>query len=155
MSAPHSSRWGRGATGRRAGSVNPQLRVSDAERADVADRLSKHYSDGRLDQAEFDERLDRAMKAKTQADLHGLFADLPADEDPGKAVSQQARRRSPRIVGLVLIIVIAAILGHSLAVSFIPFFFWHALTGSVFTWLLIALAIFLWLRYGPRRRDRS
>src|SRR5215471_7153623 len=58
--------------------TDPQMRISDADRADVADRLSKHYSDGRLDQAEFNERLDRAMKAKTQADLAGLFTDLPA-----------------------------------------------------------------------------
>jgi Domain of unknown function (DUF1707) len=155
MSAPSSSRWGRGAAGRRASSVSPQLRVSDAERADVADRLSKHYSDGRLDQAEFDERLDQAMKAKTQSDLHGLFTDLPAAEEPGKPVRQRSRRRGPRIAGLVLIILIAAILGHALAGAFIPFFFWHALTGSFFTWLLIGLLVFLWLRYGPRHRDRS
>ena len=46
------------------------LRISDAERAEVADLLSKHYGDGRLDQAEFNERLDQAMKAKTYSDLY-------------------------------------------------------------------------------------
>ncbi len=33
------------------------LRVSDAERQAVTDRLAEHFGDGRLDQAEFDERV--------------------------------------------------------------------------------------------------
>jgi hypothetical protein len=53
------------------------MRVSDAERSQVAERLSRHYADGRLDDAEFEARLDRAMRATTRADLLGLFADLP------------------------------------------------------------------------------
>jgi hypothetical protein len=53
------------------------MRVSDAERAEVADRLARHFADGRLDQAEFDERASRAMAAKTVGDLQGLFDDLP------------------------------------------------------------------------------
>src|SRR5258708_20517577 len=69
--------WAAGYSRRRGGPANPNLRVSDAERADVADGLSKHYGDGRLDQAEFNERMERAMSAKTQGDFAGLFADLP------------------------------------------------------------------------------
>ena len=53
------------------------MRVSDAERAEVADRLARHFAEGRLDQAEFDERVSRAMAAKTVGDLRGLFDDLP------------------------------------------------------------------------------
>jgi Domain of unknown function (DUF1707) len=56
---------------------NDNIRVSDAERAEVADRLGEHYSDGRLDKAEFDERVAHAMSAKTRGDLNGLFDDLP------------------------------------------------------------------------------
>jgi len=52
------------------------LRVSDAEREAVCDRLAGHFAAGRLDQAEFDDRVARAMSAKTRADLRGLFADL-------------------------------------------------------------------------------
>jgi hypothetical protein len=155
MSSPRSSRWARGPAARRASSVDPGLRVSDAERADVADRLSKHYSDGRLDQAEFNERLDRAMKAKTQSDLSGLFADLPATEDPGKEVRQHSappprRRPRHRIIGLVLIIVIAAVIGHALA---LPFVFWHPL-GGLFPWLLIGLLAFLLWRSSSGRRSQ-
>jgi hypothetical protein len=57
---------------------NPDLRVSDAERTEVAERLGHHYSDGRLNQDEFNERVERAMGAKTQSDLTGLFDDLPS-----------------------------------------------------------------------------
>jgi len=158
-------RWARGSSGR-AGYVDPQMRVSDAERADVADRLSKHYSDGRLDQAEFNERLDRAMQAKTRADLSGLFTDLPGAEEPREAPRKEVRkvdhqetpprngRPRGRLIGLILIVVIAVVVGHALGMSFLPFFFWHTLTGSIIPWLLIALLVFLWLRYGPRRRQR-
>ena len=52
------------------------LRVSDAERAAVCGRLAEHFAAGRLDQAEFDDRVGRAMNAKTRADLRRLFADL-------------------------------------------------------------------------------
>jgi hypothetical protein len=158
MSSPRSSRWARGSAAR-AGSVDPQLRVSDAERAEVADRLSKHYSDGRLDQAEFDERLDQAMKAKTQADLAGLFTDLPVTGGPGNALPQPSGRPGNghpfrRIVGLVLIVVVTLVLWHALAVSFVPFFFWHVLGGSFVPWLLVGLVVFLWLRHGPGSRHR-
>ncbi|MCL2586143.1 MAG: DUF1707 domain-containing protein [Streptosporangiales bacterium] len=53
------------------------LRVSDAERSEVAELLGRHYSDGRLDKTELDERVSRAMSAKTRGDLNGLFDDLP------------------------------------------------------------------------------
>src|SRR5258705_5026005 len=58
------------------------MRVSDAERQAVADRLAEHFSSRRLDQAEFDERIGKAMSAKTRADLNGLFDDLPETRAP-------------------------------------------------------------------------
>ena len=52
------------------------LRVSDAERQAASGQLAEHFAAGRLDQAEFDDRVGRAMSAKTRGDLRGLFADL-------------------------------------------------------------------------------
>ena len=69
MPAPYNPPWGRGSFGRRASQADPNMRVSHAERTEVADRLSKHYGDGRLDEEEFNERLDRAMKAKTRSEI--------------------------------------------------------------------------------------
>jgi hypothetical protein len=53
------------------------LRVSDAERDAVAAELAEHLKDGRLDTAEFDERVGQAVTAKTRGDLDRLMADLP------------------------------------------------------------------------------
>jgi hypothetical protein len=133
------------------------MRVSDADRAQVADRLAQHYGDGRLDQAELDERLGRAMSAKTQADLSGLFADLPDIEEravPARpragGPARQPPRRPRRLLPLLLIVVITIAVWHTLAEGFFawPLGFW--LVGA--PWLWIALLAFLWLRYGPRRR---
>ena len=161
MSA-HSSRWARGS----ACPANPQMRISDADRAEVADRLSKHYSDGRLDQAEFNERLDRAMNAKTQADLNGLFADLPATDEPDKAAraakavhqpDQRPRNRRPvqRVLGLILITVVAIFAARALMW---PFFGLFGFAGHVLfvpvPWILIAIAAFVCWRYATRHRRR-
>ncbi|MGE5289183.1 MAG: DUF1707 SHOCT-like domain-containing protein [Micromonosporaceae bacterium] len=142
MTAPRNRPSGRrSAPYSGTGGTNPGLRVSDAERAEVADRLSKHYSDGRLDQATFDERLDQAMKAKTQSDLSGLLADLPGADEQAPPYHHR-RRRGHRFLFLVLVVVIAAAAGETLARwSYIP-------------WLLIGLLAFLWLRHGPWHHRR-
>ena len=97
-------------------SSDQHMRVSDAERQEVADRLAQHFSDGRLDQAEFDERLARAMAAKTRADLAGLFDDLPEAGLPGTGApaAPPYRRRGHPVLLFVLLVVLAATVGHAL-----------------------------------------
>jgi hypothetical protein len=137
---------------RRTSQANPDMRVSNAERTEVADRLSKHYGDGRLDEEEFNARLDRAMKAKTQADLNGLFADLPdvAGTEATKEVRPMPHRRPlfPRILVFVLLIIAASALWHVLT----PPFFGLALGGLSVPWLLIAVVVFLVWRSGAWHR---
>ena len=58
---------------------DPNLRASDADREATADRLRQHHTDGRIDQDEFQERLDRCFAAKTVGELTALMRDLPAD----------------------------------------------------------------------------
>jgi DUF1707 SHOCT-like domain len=87
------------------------LRVSDAERQAVTDRLAQHFADGRLDQAEFDDRVGRAMNAKTRADLSGLFSDLPetgAPAVPDDPRHPLRRRRHPVLVFVLLVLFIMA-----------------------------------------------
>lgn len=54
------------------------LRASDAERDAALRALTTHFADGRLNHAEFDERADAALAARTQDQLRALFKDLPS-----------------------------------------------------------------------------
>jgi Domain of unknown function (DUF1707) len=77
----------------RYGCTDQNIRVSDAERTEVADRLAAHFGEGRLNQAELDERVAQAMSARTRGDLSGLFDDLP---EPGPAGTPATPARGPR-----------------------------------------------------------
>ena len=55
---------------------SPALRASDADRNRVIELLRAAVADGRLDQAEFNERLDAALAARTIDALAPLTADL-------------------------------------------------------------------------------
>jgi hypothetical protein len=57
---------------------DPRIRASDADRDRVADALREHHATGRLSMDEFQERLDRALAAKTLGELDELMTDLPA-----------------------------------------------------------------------------
>ncbi|MGX4691968.1 DUF1707 SHOCT-like domain-containing protein [Streptomyces sp. JNUCC 63] len=55
----------------------PELRASDADRERVAEHLRDALAEGRLDMAEFEERLDAAYRARTYGELAPLTRDLP------------------------------------------------------------------------------
>jgi len=127
--------------GRRPGTgYDASMRASDAERNEVADRLSRHFADGRLDQAEFKERLDTAMSATTRGDLDGLFHDLPRlAVEPAASAAPPRRRRAIPFLALVLLVVVAA------SVSAATWPFVHV------PWFLVFVAAFLiWHRAGRR-----
>jgi hypothetical protein len=175
MSTPTSPQRVSAAALRRASWPDQGMRVSDADRADVADRLAKHYSHGRLDQAEFDERLDRAMNAKTRADLVVLLADLPEGEPPpDDGTPSRNHRRQQRLIlkaqlererlllrqerqehrrrqremhwhGMRQLLVIIAMVVALLIVV-------RLLRDIYSVWLIIAILAFLWLRTIHSRR---
>jgi len=122
--------------GRRDRPHDADLRASDDERNAVADKLSRHYAEGRLDQSEFKSRLDTAMSATTRGDLNGLFYDLPRlPPDPPPPVP---RRR--RIVPTLFLIAFVAIVAGAM-VSFWPLY--HV------PWILFLIVGFLlWRRMG-------
>ncbi len=119
--------------------VETNLRASDAERNEVADRLSHHFADGRLDQPEFKARLDRAMGATTRGDLEGLFDDLPPLADEPQARPPRRRRLIPFVV-IVALVAVAA--GSTVSAVHVP-------------WLLVVVVgLFLWHRAGRHHPDR-
>jgi hypothetical protein len=134
---------------RRLSYGQPDLRVSDAERSEVTDRLAEHYGDGRLDESEFSERVDQAMRAKTRSDLAGLFDDLP-DGEVSEVTARPRRRHSHHpvlLIALVIVIVVSA--GNVLA----WLDFWRvALVGG----LMVAVLYVLRSRdHQGSRPDRS
>ena len=64
---------------------SPALRASDADRDRFIEVLRAAVADGRLDRAEFDERLDAALAARTIDALAPLTADLIAAPGSGGA----------------------------------------------------------------------
>jgi hypothetical protein len=57
---------------------SPSIRASDTDRERTAQLLGDHLAAGRLDAAEFEQRLTDAYAATTIAELERLLADLPA-----------------------------------------------------------------------------
>ena len=71
-------------------SSSPALRASDADRDRVIELLHAAVADGRLDPAEFDERQDAALAARTIDALAPLTADLIAAPDSDGALTPVA-----------------------------------------------------------------
>lgn len=63
---------------RRSPGDEPAVRVGDAERDACIDQLREAHTAGRLEIAEFTDRVGTALRARTTADLSHLLDDLPA-----------------------------------------------------------------------------
>jgi hypothetical protein len=74
--------------------VRPEdLRVSDAERQAVAERLQVAQNVGQLDIHEFDERVRSVWSARTRGELERVTADLPAPLPAAQAPGRRPARR--------------------------------------------------------------
>src|ERR1700677_1293986 len=141
---------------RRIRYADQHIRVSDADRNAVAEQLGAHYADGRLDQAEFDERISRTMAAKTRGDLAGLFADLLPDPGAGggaggtgpggpTAPYVRPRRRGGAFRSLVLLAIVIIVCSTA----------WHAMNSFFFfniPWFPIAVIVAIVLLVGRHHR---
>jgi len=87
-----------------------QLRISDADRHQVAEVLREAAGEGRIDLTELDERLEATYAARTYADLVPITLDLPgvrpsdlparpAAATPSPVVSGPAEKRHLAILG--------------------------------------------------------
>lgn len=129
------------------------LRVSDAEREQVATRIRDAAELGMLTIGEADERQAAAYAAKVRADLAPLTDDLPAPatERAGKpdlSVPLQPAVRRRLALHAALAVVLATALIVRWALGPVPWF-WPA--GPMF-WLAVSLVVhYRWVRHrrGP------
>jgi hypothetical protein len=71
----------------------PELRASHADRDRIAEQLRVAAGDGRLTMEELDERLEKALSARTGSELAVLVTDLPAVGQTGSALEATAQAK--------------------------------------------------------------
>ena len=74
------------------------IRIGTAEREQAVTALGEHFAQGRLEPAEFEERMTAAYAARTAAELDRLFEDLPAPaghQPPGRPATGQYPATGP------------------------------------------------------------
>ncbi len=121
------------------GGRDRRLRASDADREATATLLRRHYTEGRLDAQEYDERIDRCYAAKTLGELDELFGDLPRAEPRGPEMGRTDRGFRPSWRLAAIVPVIAALIVLSI------------LTGAHVVWFAWPL---FFLFFGPFGRWR-
>lgn len=126
--------------------ATPTLRLSDADREAVADRIRAAAAEGRLTLEEADERQQAAYAAKVEADLTPLTADLPPPPAPGlRTLSPDARRRLMVHAGIGLAVVLLVLVRW---IAGPVSFFWPG--GPIF-WIVVSIAAHYW--FATRRRS--
>jgi hypothetical protein len=117
-----------------------RLRASDSDREAIAERLRKAAAEGRLLAEELEERVARALRARTYGELDAVVADLPADP--------RASRRVPLLRPALAVAIAVATLAVLAAAALV-------ITGLLTAWAVWAL-IAWWAfggRCGHRRRQ--
>lgn len=122
--------------------------ASDADRERVAERLRQAATEGRIMAHELEERLARALRARTYGELDLLVDDLPRSASPARHRSTSlSLARSHPVAAVVLLVTLTLMI-------FITAFV-LAFSGVGFLLVFLALARFgPWSR-GPGPRGRS
>jgi len=127
------------------------LRISDEDREHAAAAIREHFAAGRLDNAEFEQRLQTVYAAKTRGELDQLTADLPVLPITAAQARAEAVQRRGEIARRAV---------QNVGGSFTPFLIctgiWAASGANGDFWpafLLIFPVLFLvrvgWALYGP------
>ena len=103
------------------------LRLSDADRDRAVAELSEHFQAGRLAADELDDRVGRALQARTAADLAPLFADLPGKRPaatgshPGSPAPFRSARGPAVPIAIIVVIALGGFLtGHPALIVLVP-----------------------------------
>ena len=122
--------------------ANAPMRASDADREIVRGLLADAYTDGRLNQDEYDDRLNTLYASRTLGELPTLVSDLvPANSPPARPAAlapAELRARGARkwrkdveeaFAGFLIPTIICTVL-------------WIAITGGGFFWPVFPMLIF-------------
>jgi hypothetical protein len=112
------------------------LRASDADRDAVSERLRAAAVEGRLEPDELEERLHRALRARTYGELDGLLGDLPS----GRMVAP--RRPAMTVGGTALVLAVRLAVAIAIVAALVMAL---ALTAM---WWLIGLVVWITLSAG-------
>jgi len=116
-----------------------QMKASDSDRDAVVSDLGEHFQAGRLTAGEFDERMGRALAARTWGELRDLLADLPATQPGPRASAAMSLSARPwRSSGRFAPPPIAVLAGLGIAVAVVVNV---AHVGRGFIWLLLPLLL--------------
>jgi hypothetical protein len=118
-------------------SRSASLRASDADRDAVADRLHRAAVEGRLEPEELEERLHRALRARTYGDLRRLVADLPSTpaRRSNRGLALTALTLSVRVV--LALVVIAAVITVAVVMAawwIVWILLWMTVRGRRYGW---------------------
>jgi hypothetical protein len=130
-------------------SQQPDILASDRERDEIASELGTHFQAGRLDAAELDDRLGRALRARTRGDLAELVTDLPQASAP----QQPPAGRSSRATAIAITLGIAALIVTGLAITAGGAGYGHRFWAP--WWLIPIVIIFLRARWWRRSMIRN
>jgi hypothetical protein len=129
------------------------LRVSDADRDAALAELSEHFETGRLTSDELDERIGRAIRARTGQDLADLMADLPAaGRGQPSGTGTGAGLAGRRALTAALVVTLAAVVTAAIVAASLTR--WHGHGFVVPGWVILA-AYIAWRRLAPRSCGRS
>lgn len=127
-----------------------QLRIGNAERDQVIADLCKHFSEGRLDEAELEDRTARAAAARTSAELAVLLADLPPLAGPPAAAPTRppSRHLLARVALVVLLgpFLLTGVVGAGWGLLGVA----HAVSHAAFPLFVVAVVLLLSRRRGHR-----
>ncbi|HEX9352315.1 MAG TPA: DUF1707 domain-containing protein [Streptosporangiaceae bacterium] len=139
--------------------MDDRIRASDADRERVTARLRDHYAEGRLTSEELDERTSAALHATTFGDLRRVMADLPdpvlmPQDAPGlqpAGMPWLARRRGPRFLPVLLLVLLFAVLAPGPG-GWVLFAFFKLF---LIFWLVTGLAAFVFTRRFRRHMSQG
>jgi len=83
------------------------LRASDADRERAVERLRRHAGAGRLDAEELEDRLERALAARTRGELKALLADLPRSREGRGRGAAHCGREHVRVYATTMALLVA------------------------------------------------